>query len=286
MELKNLTVSDFAAITASDAPAPGGGSVSALCGALAASLAEMVANLTSGREKYAQVQPQVEEVLQQYPAIRARLLDAIDRDSKAFDLYMAALAMPKTTDAEKAARKRAMQEGLKAAALVPMETAETALTVFPALRLAVEQGNANAITDGMVGTMLARTGRPGRGVQCARQPLLHPGFRLYRSTDPPRRSGAIRRHCLGAIHSGQGLSGRRSVKIALPMASQRGRGQGQIARRLSRILPRIYPPGNVEKGPPMRFSARFSFSNRSFDFIVGFDRCFSFKKNRKNQNSS
>lgn len=71
MELKNLTVSDFAAITASDAPAPGGGSVSALCGALAASLAEMVANLTSGREKYAQVQPQVEEVLQQYPAIRA-----------------------------------------------------------------------------------------------------------------------------------------------------------------------------------------------------------------------
>lgn len=157
MELKNLTVSDFAAITASDAPAPGGGSVSALCGALAASLAEMVANLTSGREKYAQVQPQVEEVLQQYPAIRARLLDAIDRDSKAFDLYMAALAMPKTTDAEKAARKRAMQEGLKAAALVPMETAETALTVFPALRLAVEQGNANAITDGMVGTMLART---------------------------------------------------------------------------------------------------------------------------------
>lgn len=157
MELKNLTVSDFAAITASDAPAPGGGSVSALCGALAASLAEMVANLTSGREKYAQVQPQVEEVLQQYPAIRARLLDAIDRDSKAFDLYMAALAMPKTTDAEKAARKQAMQEGLKAAALVPMETAETALTVFPALRLAVEQGNANAITDGMVGTMLART---------------------------------------------------------------------------------------------------------------------------------
>lgn len=157
MELKNLTVSDFAAITASDAPAPGGGSVSALCGALAASLAEMVANLTSGREKYAQVQPQVEEVLQQYPAIRARLLDAIDRDSKAFDLYMAALSMPKTTDAEKAARKQAMQEGLKAAALVPMETAETALTVFPALRLAVEQGNANAITDGMVGTMLART---------------------------------------------------------------------------------------------------------------------------------
>lgn len=157
MELKNLTVSDFAAITASDAPAPGGGSVSALCGALAASLAEMVANLTSGREKYAQVQPQVEEVLQQYPAVRARLLDAIDRDSKAFDLYMAALAMPKTTDAEKAARKQAMQEGLKAAALVPMETAETALTVFPALQLAVEQGNANAITDGMVGTMLART---------------------------------------------------------------------------------------------------------------------------------
>lgn len=266
---------------------PAAGSVSALCGALAASLAEMVANLTSGREKYAQVQPQVEEVLQQYPAIRARLLDAIDRDSKAFDLYMAALAMPKTTDAEKAARKRAMQEGLKAAALVPMETAETALTVFPALRLAVEQGNANAIT-GRAWWAPCWPAPPSwaRCCQCARQPLLHPGFRLYRSTDPPRRSGANQTPLPGSDHSGQGLSGRRSVKLRCHGLPKRPWGQGQIARRLSRILPRIYPPGNVEKGPPMRFSARFSFSNRSFDFIVGFDRCFSFKKNRKNQNSS
>lgn len=156
-QLKHLSVEEFAAVTASDAPAPGGGSVSALAGALAAALAEMVAHLTAGREKYASVQLEMERVLRELPPVRQKLLDAVDRDSRAFDQYMAALAMPKSSPAEKELRQTAMQEGLKAAVQVPMEVAETAAALFPTLELVVRSGNRNAVTDGMVGTMLART---------------------------------------------------------------------------------------------------------------------------------
>ena len=88
MELNQLRVSEFAQVTASDAPAPGGGSVSALAGALAAALAEMVAHLTAGREKYAAVQEEMQPLLEELPALRGKLLEAVDRDSRAFDRYM------------------------------------------------------------------------------------------------------------------------------------------------------------------------------------------------------
>ena len=139
MELNQLRVSEFAQVTASDAPAPGGGSVSALAGALAAALEEMAA------------------LLEELPPLRQKLLCAVDRDSRAFDRYMEALAMPKATPEEQAARKAAMEEGLKEAAQVPMEVAETVASLFPALETVVLRGNPNAVTDGMVGTMLART---------------------------------------------------------------------------------------------------------------------------------
>lgn len=157
MELKDLTVTGFCEITASDAPAPGGGSVSALAGTLAAALGEMVARLTVGKEKYAQVQPEMERLLEELPPVRQRLLEAIDRDSRAFDRYMAALTLPKGTHEEKEVRKNAMQEGLKEAAQVPLEVARAAVSLFPALELVVTRGNSNAVTDGMVGTMLARS---------------------------------------------------------------------------------------------------------------------------------
>lgn len=157
MELKDLTVTGFCDITASDAPAPGGGSVSALAGTLAAALGEMVARLTVGKEKYAQVKPEMERLLEELPPLRQRLLEAIDRDSRAFDRYMAALTLPKGTPEEKEARKNAMQEGLKEAAQVPLEVARAAVSLFPALELVVTRGNSNAVTDGMVGTMLARS---------------------------------------------------------------------------------------------------------------------------------
>ncbi|MBE6985417.1 MAG: cyclodeaminase/cyclohydrolase family protein [Ruminococcaceae bacterium] len=157
MELKNLTVAEFSALTASNAPAPGGGSVSALVGNLSAALAQMVANLTVGREKYAAAQEDMQALLSQVPAIYEALLAAVDEDSRAFDRYMAALSMPKTTDEEKKLRLDAMQEGLKEASLVPLGVAQTALKLFAYLEKALTVGNPNAVTDAMVGVMLART---------------------------------------------------------------------------------------------------------------------------------
>ena len=126
-------------------------------GALAAALAEMVAHLTAGREKYAAAQEEMAALLEELPPLRQKLLCAVDRDSRAFDRYMEALAMPKATPEEQAARKAAMEGGLKEAAQVPMEVAETVASLFPALETVVLRGNPNAVTDGMVGTMLART---------------------------------------------------------------------------------------------------------------------------------
>ena len=118
MELNKMSVWEFAEVTASPAPAPGGGSVSALAGAFAAALAEMVAHLTAGREQYAGAQTEMAYILDELPSLRRRLLYAVDRDSRAFDRYMAALALPKETEEERMARTCAMQEGLKEAALV------------------------------------------------------------------------------------------------------------------------------------------------------------------------
>ena len=156
-ELKDLTIEEFAKVTASDAPAPGGGSVAAAAGSLAAALAEMVANLTIGKEKYAEAENEMRELAEKGQAIREKLIADIQRDSSSFNLYMAALRMPKDTEEEKAARREAMQRGLKEAAVVPLSVAETASEIVPLAEAAVARGNANAVTDGLVSAMMART---------------------------------------------------------------------------------------------------------------------------------
>lgn len=156
-DLKDLTVTEFVNVTASDAPAPGGGSVAALAGALAAALAEMVANLTVGKAKYAEVEGEMKELAAAGAALRVELLDDIQKDSTSFNLYMDAIGMPKDTDEEKAARRDAMQNGLKAAAQVPLSVAEAAYKIFPIAEAVVARGNTNAVTDGLVASMMART---------------------------------------------------------------------------------------------------------------------------------
>ena len=156
-ELKDLTIEEFAKVTASDAPAPGGGSVAAAAGSLAAALAEMVANLTIGKEKYAEAENEMRELAGKGQAVREKLIADIQRDSFSFNLYMAALRMPKDTEEEKTARREAMQRGLKEAAMVPLSVAETAAEIFPLAEAAVARGNANAVTDGLVSAMMART---------------------------------------------------------------------------------------------------------------------------------
>ncbi len=153
MELIELTVKDFAALTASDAPAPGGGSISALCGALSAALVEMVANLTVNKEKYREYQKEMSDIIENISADRKALLVAVDDDTRAFDKYMAALKLPKGSEE----RKSAMQEGLKEAAQVPLSVAKRVCTLFPSIEKVLTHGNTNAVTDAMVATMLART---------------------------------------------------------------------------------------------------------------------------------
>ena len=156
-DLKNLSVEEFAAVTGSDAPAPGGGSVAALAGGLGAALAEMVANLTIGKAKYADVEEEMKGLAAEGAALRKELIDSIQKDTESFTAYMNSLGMPKNTDEEKAARKEAMQNGLKEAAEVPLAVAETALKIFHVAGAVVERGNANAVTDGLVASMMART---------------------------------------------------------------------------------------------------------------------------------
>ena len=161
MELHRLPIAQFCEVTASDAPAPGGGSVSALCGALAASLSSMVANLTIGRKGYEPLQEVMQEAIDELESIRQSLLKAIDEDSKSFDDFMAATRLPKTTDEEKAARKMAMQQALKTATLIPLQVARESAKIFDYARLMLDNGNPNAFTDAMVSTLAARTATLG-----------------------------------------------------------------------------------------------------------------------------
>ena len=156
MKLTELSVEQFLAETASSSPAPGGGSVSALAGALAAALAGMVANLTQG-EKFADREKRMQTAEAYAQELRKELKESVQKDTESFDGYMAALRLPKDTQEQKESRRQAMQEALKQAAQVPLETAERAARVFPLARLALEEGNPNAESDALVSAMLART---------------------------------------------------------------------------------------------------------------------------------
>ena len=151
------TVRGFVEETASSSPVPGGGSVAALSGSIAAALSEMVANLTVGKKGYEEVQDEMKEIIEKAKVLREKLLEDIDRDCKAFDKVMDAFKMPKETDEEKETRKNAIQSALKEAALVPLEAAKDAFKVFELADVVVVKGNKNAVTDGAVSCMMART---------------------------------------------------------------------------------------------------------------------------------
>ena len=157
MELKSLSVKEFIDKVTGNDPVPGGGSVSALNGPLAASLAAMVANLTVGRKKYAEVNDEMEQISARMTEQSAKLLADVDRDAEAYDRVFAAFKLPKETDEEKAVRKEAIQRETKYAAEVPMEVARTASELLPMIDAAARRGNSNAVTDATVAMMCART---------------------------------------------------------------------------------------------------------------------------------
>lgn len=147
---------DFLDELASDAPTPGGGSAAAYSGAMAAALVAMVARLTVGKKKYAEVEAQMAAVIAEAEAHRAELEANVKKDAEAFDQVMAAYSLPKETELEKAARAQAIEQATYQAAEVPLQTARSALRV---LELAVEvahKGNTSAITDAGTAGALAQ----------------------------------------------------------------------------------------------------------------------------------
>ena len=154
--LTDLTVKDFLNKVAGSDPVPGGGSIAALNGALASALAAMVANLTIGKKKYAEVQDLMQAVAGEAESLMADFIADVDRDSEAYNRVFACFKMPKETDEEKAARSAAIQEATKYAAEVPLEVARRAYALMPRIAEVARRGNQNAVTDACVAMLSAR----------------------------------------------------------------------------------------------------------------------------------
>lgn len=154
--LTELTVKDFLNKVAGSDPVPGGGSIAALNGALASALAAMVANLTIGKKKYAEVQEDMLAIAQEAEGLMTAFTTDIDRDSDAYDRVFACFKMPKDTDEEKTARSAAIQEATKYAAQVPLEVARRACALMPRIAEVARRGNQNAVTDACVAMLSAR----------------------------------------------------------------------------------------------------------------------------------
>ena len=156
--LASMGVKEFLSELASDSPAPGGGSVAALAGALGSALTSMVCNLTVGKEKYTNVQDEIKEVLRSSEQLRKKLTDLIDKDTKAFNDVMKAFKMPKETEEQKKKRSKAIQEGYKTATKVPLETAKTCEKILDLAFIIAKKGNQNSITDAAVSAIMAYAG--------------------------------------------------------------------------------------------------------------------------------
>lgn len=163
--LVNKTVKDFVELVASDAPAPGGGSVSGAASALGAGLAAMVGSLTIDKKAGESLSDsEMKELKDADTATRKlidRLVEIIDEDSNAFNGYMDALKLPKETDEEKATRSQAMQDAMKDAVHVPFEGAEKSLEALKLVNPFIKYGNKNAITDAGVASLLTVAGVQG-----------------------------------------------------------------------------------------------------------------------------
>lgn len=159
--LIHQSVSEFLDTTASSAPAPGGGSVSALAGALAAALTSMVCRLTIGKKKYAAVEAEMQAALGPAEELRNHFRSLIDQDTAAFNGVMAAFGLPKETDEQKADRQRAIHDATRQATLVPLELMRALQRLLPMTALVAEKGNRNSASDAGVAAVL--TGAAVRG---------------------------------------------------------------------------------------------------------------------------
>ena len=148
------TLNGFLDEVASSSPAPGGGSVAALAGALGASLTSMVCNLTIGKKKYADVDNDLKKVLARAEDLRGQFTVLIDKDTAAFNKVMEAFGLPKETDPQKALRAAAIREATKEATLIPLEVMKHCIDALALAQEVASKGNSNSISDAGVSALL------------------------------------------------------------------------------------------------------------------------------------
>ena len=153
--LINFNLSEFCDELSSDSPAPGGGSVAALCSALSGSLSAMVSNLTFGKKGYESVWQDTVELADRGQKVKETSLDLIDRDTEAFYKMMAALRLPQKSEEDKLEYKKAVQQATKNAILIPMETMKFSLEAVNLAESISKIGNKNAISDAGVAAITA-----------------------------------------------------------------------------------------------------------------------------------
>ncbi len=153
--IKDSAIEPFLDALASRSATPGGGSAAAIIGAMGAALVSMVCNLTIGKKKYADVEDDMTNVLNEAERLRRALTDMIQDDVQAFDAVMGAYGMAKETDAEKAVRSEAIQAALIQATVVPLACCKVAREVIDLAGVAAEKGNLNVISDAGVGVLAA-----------------------------------------------------------------------------------------------------------------------------------
>lgn len=156
--LVEMKLTDFIDEVSRESPAPGGGSIAALAGALGASLSSMVSNLTANKRGSQDVDEILNKAADECQQIKESLVNAIDEDTNAFNAYMNARRLPNKTAEEKKAREEAMQAGLKQAVMVPLNTAKQSLRAIEIAEVVAKNGNPNSITDVGVGAQSAYTG--------------------------------------------------------------------------------------------------------------------------------
>lgn len=163
-KLVDLTCTGFAEETASESPAPGGGSISAYMGSLAAALGTMVANLSSHKPGWDARWEFFSEWADKGQTMMSQLIHLVDEDTNAFNKIMAVFAMPKGTAEEKAARAKAMQDATLYATQVPLQTMKASFATFEIIRAMAVEGNPNSVSDAGVGALAARAAVLGAGL--------------------------------------------------------------------------------------------------------------------------
>lgn len=161
MKLVDMNVAEFISVLGSDAPAPGGGSASALAGSMGTALTMMVMNLTVGKKKYEEHDSQSREILKKMTKLNKQLVAIIDRDTEAFEGVSAVFSMPKQTEEEKEKRREAMQAALKTATLVPFEMMGIMVEAVNETKKAIGKSNINAASDLGVAVLNLKSGIQG-----------------------------------------------------------------------------------------------------------------------------